>query len=98
MLYRAGKVAGHYGGATRRTDSAGYGEAVKVRAFFGKPVDVWRFHIRVAMTRQIAPAPVVGEDEYDVRFLARLYRLNGRDGRQRENNSSANDVQNFIER
>jgi len=66
-----GEVACHHGGAARRTNPAGDGEAMEISALGRQPVDIRRLDIRMPVTAKIAPAPVIGKDEEDVRFSSR---------------------------
>ncbi len=67
-----GKVPGHDGSTTGRTYSTGHGEPMEVRPLFRQAINVGRLNVGMSMTTQIAPAPVVGKDEQDVRSLSRL--------------------------
>ena len=57
----------HHRRATRRTHGIQHIELLKVRALAGELVEVRRLQPRMPVTRQIPPAPVIGEDEDDVR-------------------------------
>ena len=70
-IVTGGKVSGHHRGATRRTDPTGYREPVKVRTLPRKAINIRGLDIRVTVTPEIPPAPVIGEDEQDVGFLCR---------------------------
>lgn len=56
----------HHRCAARRADGIEHIELAEIDPFAGKPIDVWRFQPRMLMARQIAPAPIIGEDENDV--------------------------------
>jgi hypothetical protein len=49
-----------------RTHPARDREPVEVRTLPGQPIDVRRLDVGMTVTRQIAPAPVIGEDEDNV--------------------------------
>ena len=65
------KLPSHHGGTTRRAYTTGDREALKVGAFDRQAVDVRRLDIRMAMTTQVAPAPVISKDEKYIRLRAR---------------------------
>ena len=60
---------GHQGRAAGRADGVEHVELEEVRALSGEPVDVGGLQPRMAVAREVAPAPVVGEDDDDVRLF-----------------------------
>ncbi len=62
------KVPRHHGGAAGRTDAARDGELTKLGAVRRELVEVGRLQIRMVVATQITPAPIVREDEDDVRL------------------------------
>ena len=60
----------HHRRSTGRTHSAGNRESFKVRALACQAIDVGSSHIRMPMTRQIAPTPIVSKDEKDIGLFA----------------------------
>ena len=65
------KMPGHHRSPAGRANSAGYGEAVEICAFGSESINVWRFHIRMTMTTQVTPSPVIGENEKNVGLWCR---------------------------
>ena len=62
------KLTGHHGSPARRTDPTGNSKTSEIRTFFRQPVDVRRLHIRMPVTTQVSPSPVVSKDEQDIRL------------------------------
>ena len=87
-----GKMPGQDGGPAGRTHAARDREPVEIRALPGQPVDVRGLHIRVAVTRQVAPAPVVGEDEDDVGLWRRDRRRDRPQQNKRDEDKGPKDV------
>jgi hypothetical protein len=61
-----GVAARHHAAAGGRTHGGSGVEAVEPQGFGGHAVEVGRLEVLVAVIRHIAPALVVGHDEYDV--------------------------------
>ena len=85
-----GEHARHRGGATRRAHGIKDIELVKISSLARQPVEVRRLQPGVSVGGKIAPTPVVGENEDDVRarggFL--LGREDGRSRKQDEQEES----------
>ena len=65
-IVTSGKVPGHYRRAARRTNSTGNCEAMEIGAFLCQPVNVRRLDVRMPVTAQVTPAPIVGEDKENI--------------------------------
>ena len=63
-------MAGHDGSTAWRTNPAGYREAMEVSTLLGQPVDIGRLEVRMPVTAQISPTPIIGKDENDIGTLA----------------------------
>src|SRR5436190_13944520 len=61
-----GKLPGGECRAARRADGAAGIKLVELRAVARQPVDVRSVHQLVPMAGEVAPAPVIGQDEDDV--------------------------------
>ena len=70
-------MSSHYRRAARRTHRIEHIELPKISALARQPVKAGRFEPRMSVTRQIAPTPIVSEDENDIRLsqLRRVSRL-----------------------
>lgn len=64
-----GELTGHDCDAARGADWAVYCEVAKINSFFGHLVHVWGLAEGAAVLTHVGVAPVVCEDEDDVRFL-----------------------------
>ncbi len=60
------KMAGHDGCPAWRTDPAGYREAMKVSTLLGQPVNIGRLEVRMPVTAQVSPTPIIRKDENDI--------------------------------
>lgn len=60
------KMAGHDGCTAWGTNPAGYREAMEVSSLLGQPVDIGRLEVRMSMTAQVSPTPVIRKDENDI--------------------------------
>jgi hypothetical protein len=58
-----GEMSGHDGGAAGGADAAGDGEAREVGSIGGEAVDIGGKNVGMAVAGEVAPAPIVGEDE-----------------------------------
>ena len=62
------EMSRHHGRSTGRADSAGNRESMEVGALFRQPINVRRLHIRMPVTTEVTPAPVIRKDENNVRL------------------------------
>ena len=51
----------------RRRANGGHGMRIcKPPTFFGKPINIWRLHLRRAVAAEVSVTQIVGEDQNDV--------------------------------
>ena len=63
-------VAGHHVVATGRAYRIEHIELLKIGALASELVEILRLQPRMSMTREIAPAPVVGEDAVGLQWFS----------------------------
>jgi hypothetical protein len=62
----SGEVAGEDRRATWRANATGDGKTMEIGTLSSQTIDVRRFYVRMPVTTQIAPPPIIREDEKDV--------------------------------
>ena len=89
-------MSGHQSGAAGRAYWIENIEVLKIRPLAGQAINVRRLQPRMPMARQVAPAPVIGEDEDHVRSAAGLSffsaegRMPNEEGRKQERENEDN--------